>query len=145
MKSVVIYDSNYGNTQKVAEAIADELGAKATNISSIKSSELTNLDLLIVGTPIIGWKPTANIQEFLSKLESGQLNGVKATTFDTRVKLFIHGDAMGKVADSLKNAGAKIFVNPTPFYIEGATACPHLLNGELEKAKKWARDIKTKL
>lgn len=145
MKSLVIYDSNCGNTQRVAEVIADELGTKAVNISSINPKELTKFNLLVVGTPIISWKPTVGMQEFLSKLQSGQLNGVKATTFDTRVKLFIHGDAMGKVAESLKFAGADIFINPTPFYIEGSQSNPHLLKGELEKAKEWARDIKAKL
>lgn len=145
MKSLVIYDSNCGNTQKVAEVIADGLGAKAINISSISPSELKIFNLLVVGTPIIGWKPTVGMQEFLSKLQSGQLSGIKATTFDTRVKLFIHGDAMGKVAKSLKFAGADIFTDPTPFYVAGSQAKPYLLNGEIEKAKEWARDIKAKL
>ncbi len=144
MKILVIYDSNCGNTQKVAETIADELGVKTANISSINPEELTSLDLLVVGTPIIGWKPTLRMQEFLSNLKSNQLDGIKATAFDTRVKLFIHGDAMGKVADSLKNAGAEIFVNPMPFYIEGPQANPHLLKGEIEKAKEWAKNIKAK-
>lgn len=145
MKSLVIYDSNYGNTQKVAEAIAAELGSKVANISLISPNELTKLDLLIVGTPIIGWKPTVNMQEFLSGLKSGQLTGVKATAFDTRVKLFIHGDAMNKVVDYLNNAGADIFVAPMPFYIAGSQTSPYLLDDELEKAKKWAGDIKSKL
>lgn len=145
MKSIVIYDSNCGNTQKVAEAIADELGTRAANISSIIPGELAGLDFLVVGTPIIGWRPTVGMQEFLSKLQSGYLNGIKATTFDTRVKLFIHGDAMGKVAKSLKFAGADIFTNPTPFYVAGSQAKPYLLNGEIEKAKEWARVIKVKL
>jgi flavodoxin len=145
MKSLVIYDSNRGNTQKVAETIATELGSRAINILSINPSELTNLDLLVVGTPIIGWRPTVGMQEFLSRLQGGQLKGVKATAFDTRVKLFIHGDAMGKVASSLKGVGADIFINPTPFYVEGPQANPHLLKGELEKAKQWSQDIKAKL
>lgn len=145
MKSLVIYDSNYGNTQRVAEVIADEIGAKVASVSSIQADELKNLELLIVGTPINGWKPTAKMQEFLSELETGQLDGVKAASFDTRVKLFIHGDAMGKVADSLRSAGADIFVDPMAFYVTGPQASPMLLNGEIEKAKKWAREIKSKL
>ena len=32
MKSLVIYDSNRGNTQKVAEVIAAELGSRIANI-----------------------------------------------------------------------------------------------------------------
>lgn len=145
MKSLVIYDSNYGNTQKVAEVIATEIGGKAVSISVVSPSELAELDVLVVGTPIIGWKPTVKIQEFLSKLQDNQLAGISATSFDTRVKLFIHGDAMGKVADTLKRAGANILVNPMPFYVAGPQAEPYLLDGELEKAKTWANEIKNKI
>lgn len=145
MKSLVIFDSNQGNTQKVAEVIAKVLKAKAVNISSISPSQLTNLDLLVVGTPIIGWMPTVGMQEFLSDLREGQLEGVKATTFDTRVTLFMHGDAMGKVAGTLEDVGADIFIDPSPFYVAGPQADPHLVEGELEKAKEWALSIKKKL
>lgn len=145
MKALVIYDSNYRNTQKVAEAIAAEFESEAINISSISLSELSQYDLLIVGTPIIGWMPTVKMQEFLSGLKSDQLKGVKATSFDTRVKLFVHGDAMGKVANSLKSAGADICVNPMPFYVAGSKETPYLIDGEIEKAKSWAVSIKSGL
>lgn len=143
MKSLVIYDSNFGNTAKVAEALADGLGAKAIKISSVNINELKDLDLLIVGTPIIGWKPTENMQAFLDKLP--ELRGVRATTFDTRVKLFIHGDAMGKVAIELRNLGASIVVEPMPFYVAGPQQAPYLLKGELEKASDWAKEIADKV
>ena len=145
MKALVVYDSNYGNTQKVAELIANEIGGKAVSISTINPSDLSGLDVLVVGTPIIGWKPTVKMQEFLSKLEGKQLTGISVTTFDTRVKLFIHGDAMGKVADALKSAGANIFINPIPFYVAGPQQTPYLLDGELEKAKTWAKEIKNNI
>lgn len=145
MKSLVIYDSNYGNTQKVAETIAAELGAKAVNIAGVKPAELSELDLLVVGTPIIGWKPTVKMETFLAGLTDKQLAGVKATSFDTRVKLFIHGDAMGKVADSLRELGATIATDPVAFYVAGPQAAPYLLAGELEKAKSWAKEIKNKI
>lgn len=140
MKSLIVYDSNYGNTKNVAEVIATELGGRAVKISSISPTELKDLDLLVVGTPIIGWKPTVNMQAFLDKLP--ELKGVNCTTFDTRVKLFIHGDAMKKVASSLKSAGANIVVEPMPFYVAGPQQNPYLLDGETEKAKAWAKRIK---
>lgn len=142
MKTLVVYDSNYGNTQKIAEVISNELGVKSACVSNLNPNELSGYNFLVVGTPIIGWKPTEGMQTFLSKLNSGQLNDVRATTFDTRVKLFIHGDAMGKLADTLKSFGAEIFVDPMPFYVAGPQANPHLLNGEVEKAKDWANKIK---
>lgn len=142
MKSIVLYDSNFGNTQKVAETIAEGLSSSAVKISTIEATELRDYDLIILGTPIIAWKPTVRMQAFLGKLSN--LKGVKATTFDTRVKLLIHGDAMGKVADALVSVGAKIIIDPAPFYVAGPQQNPHLLDGEIEKAKKWAEEINRK-
>lgn len=145
MKTIVAYGSNFGNTQKVAETIATQLGGRALRIEQIDLDELTGIDLLIVGTPINGWMPTESVQEFLARLQPDQLKGLKATAFDTRVKLFIHGDSMGKVAKALKAAGADIFVDPMAFYVAGPQQTPYLLDGELEKAKAWAEEITRKV
>ena len=142
MKALVIYDSNCGNTKKIAEVVAGEISCDAVNIADIEPSDLVGYDLLVVGTPIIGWMPTERMQAFLSKLKNGQLDGVKATTFDTRVRLFIHGDAMNKLAGGLKKLGAEIIVSPMPFYVAGSKDEPCLLDGEVEKAKSWASKIK---
>jgi flavodoxin len=139
MKSLVAYDSNFSNTQKIAEIIAEELGVKAVKISHLNPKDLNGYNFLIIGTPIIGWKPTVKMQVFLQNLPN--LKGIKATTFDTRVKLFIHGDAMNQVANSLKNFGAEIFTKPVSFYVAGPQQTPYLLDGEIEKAKNWAKTI----
>ena len=141
MKILVIYDSNCGNTKKIAEVVASEMGCDAVSITDIKPSDLVDYDLLVVGTPIIGWMPTERMQAFMAKIKNGQLNGVKATTFDTRVKLFIHGDAMNKLANGLKKSGAEIIVSSMPFYVAGPKDAPCLLDGETEKAKSWAMEI----
>lgn len=141
MKSLVIYDSNFGNTKKIAEVVADELGCAAVKITDIDPSDLTSYDLLVVGTPIIGWMPTEHMQAFLAKLKTGELSGVKATTFDTRVKLFIHGDAMNKLANGLKKLDAEIITIPMAFFVAGKKDEPYLLDGEIEKARDWAAEI----
>jgi pentose-5-phosphate-3-epimerase len=77
--------------------------------------------------------------EFLNSLNENELKGVKATSFDTRVKLFIHGDAKEKIAKQLERAGANIVVSPRAFYVAGSKG--PLLEGELEKAKNWSKEI----
>ena len=142
MKALVIYDSNCGNTQKIAETIAEGLGCDAVNTANVDPSNLVGYGLLVFGAPIIGWMPTERMQAFMAKIKTGQLNGVKATTFDTRVKLFIHGDAMNKLAGSLKKLGADIIIDPMPFYVAGPKDEPYLIDGETEKARGWACKIK---
>jgi flavodoxin len=142
MKALVVFDSNLGNTKKIAETIAKELGdgAKLVSVSDYNIKDLEGIELIIAGSPIIGWKPTERMDKFLSELGKDQLKGIKATAFDTRVKLFIHGDAMGKIADKLKSAGAEIVLKPQAFFVQGKETTV-LLDGEIEKAVEWAKSI----
>jgi len=48
---------------------------------------------------------------------------------------------MNKVVNSLKTAGADIFTSPVPFYVAGSQDKPYLLEGKIEKAKKWSIKI----
>ena len=114
MSTLVLFDSNFGNTQKVAEAIAAELGngATATPLAGLAKGALEGVDLLVVGSPINAWKPTPRTQEFLDGLGADTLRGVHAAAFDTRVRLFIHGDAAGKISHALGKAGARIVARP---------------------------------
>lgn len=139
MKALVIFDSNFGNTRKIAHAIAKKLKTKAVQVSEVSKDQLENLDLLVAGSPIIGWKPSDKMDKFLAGLKSGQLKNVKAATFDTRVKLFIHGDAAGKISKALENAGGEIIAQPKGFFVKGKEG--PLLEGEIEKALEWASVI----
>ena len=145
MKALVIFDTNFGHTKLIAEKIADSLGmdAKSLHVSKVGKSDLSGLGLIIVGSPIIGWKPTEKIMSLLEDFSRDQLKGVKAASFDTRVKLFIHGDAAEKISKSLKNAGAEIIVQPQPFYVKGKEG--PLFDGEVERAQGWAESILSKI
>jgi len=141
MSAIVIYDTNYGNTRKIAEAVADALGARAISVSDVQPEDLSGIGLLVVGSPILGWKPSERMLTFLGSLGPGRLNNVQAAAFDTRVKLFIHGDAAGKIAKALAGAGARLVTEPKAFYVKGKEG--PLLEGELEKAREWGRLVKT--
>lgn len=140
MKALVVYDSNYGNTQMIANAIAKQLGTKAVNVADFSKEDLKEIELLVVGSPINAWGPTAKIKKFLNNLTDGDLDEVKVAAFDTRVKLFIHGDAAKKISKGLKKAGGKVIARPQGFIVEG-TEGP-LGQGEADKAIDWAKAIK---
>lgn len=76
----MIYASRTGNTRKVAEAIADELGVRAVDIRE-EEPEIGEVDLLVVGDGVYGWRPSREMVEFLSRLTS--LKGVKVVLFGT--------------------------------------------------------------
>jgi len=144
MKSLIVYDTFFGNTLKIADAIASILGkdCKVISVNYTNKSDLKDINLLIVGSPILGWKPSEKTKKFLSSLTDGELKGVKATAYDTRLRLFIHGDAAKIIVRELSRAGADIVTGPKGFDVKGREG--PLYDGELEKAKKWALEVKTK-
>ncbi len=146
MKAHIVFDSAYGNTKAIAEAIAQDLRpirAAAVSVTDFNPGNLSVGDLLIVGSPINGWRPTPKITELLGQLGNGKLEGIKAAAFDTRVRFFIHGDAAKKMTKLLKEGGANIISAPAPFYVQG-TEGP-LRGGELEKAADWVRSLASAL
>lgn len=141
MKAVVVYDSAYGNTKTIAEALASRLGSKAAAVpvDRFDAGKVQSGDLLVVGSPINGWRPTPKIMKALADLAARGLTGVRAAAFDTRVKLFIHGDAAKKMTRALKEAGASIVASPMAFYVKGSEG--PLLEGEADRAATWAERL----
>jgi flavodoxin len=142
MKSLVIYDSNLGNTKLIAETIAKELGDDAVvmSVSDFKTDYLQEVKFLVIGSPVIAWQPTTKINDFLATFKKKQLDGFKAAAFDTRVTLFIHGDAAGKIAVELARAGAVVVTEPMGFKVKGKNG--PLLDGEVERAAAWGRSLR---
>lgn len=89
MKSYVVYDSSYGNTKAVAEAIVEglrPLGAADVFVTDFNGKLLAG-DLLVVGSPINGRRPTPKITELLRRLGNGKLKGSNAAAFDASASL----------------------------------------------------------
>jgi flavodoxin I len=122
MEALVAYDSFYGNTEKIARAIADALApsgeVKVLRAGEVNPSGLKSIDLLIVGSPTQGGRPTRAMQDFLDRLPDPAIKGMNVAAFDTRftTKLVgIFGYAAGKIAGSLKKRAALSFclLNPS--------------------------------
>jgi flavodoxin len=141
MKSLIIYDSNFGNTKLVAEAIGQAIGptAAVVNTKDVNPEILTGVELLIVGSPINAWKPTDKILNWLTELGAGKLKGIKAASFDTRVRLFIHGNAAKIIAAGLTHAGAELVGQPEGFIVKGKEG--PLESGELDRVKVWTNSL----
>jgi flavodoxin len=143
MKTLVVYDSQYGNTEKVAIAIGDTIpGARVICASEADPSALESVDLLIVGSPTHGGRPMGAVQTFLQKAPATAIEGINVAAFDTRfasgfAKIF--GYAAKRIANTMKKKGGSLIVEPEGFIV-GGTKGP-LREGELERAAGWAREI----
>lgn len=140
MNALIVFDSNYGNTAKAATILGRKLDARLMPVRSFKKTDLDRVDLLIVGSPINGWRPTEKIQQFLTALKKDELAGVNVSSFDTRVNVFFHGDAARTILGGLKKAGATIISEPKGFFVDGGEG--PLSAGEEEKIEDWAASIK---
>jgi flavodoxin len=114
-KALVIYDSVYGNTEKVAKALAKGLrdggaDAESVRVDAVKLDELSKYDLLAVGGPVHAWNATKPIKEFLERLKTVEgLRGKKAFAFDTKLSSSsLAGSAGGKIEGNLKSLGLTI-------------------------------------
>jgi len=146
MKAVVVYDSVYGNTDKIARAMAEAITpsgeAKALRAGEANPAELESLDLLIVGSPTHAGRPTPAVQDFLNKVTQQSLKGINVAAFDTRAtakfaKIF--GYAAGRIAGKLKKKGGVLIASPEGFFVTGREG--PLKEGELERAAAWAKGI----
>lgn len=147
MNALIIYDSVFGNTKKIAMAIAAELGTKAVSVDQVKLEELGELDLLVVGSPTRKFSPTESISKLLNDLPKNHLSGVSVAAFDTRIALetidskvfrFIvnkGGYAAKTIAKALEKKGGKLVVPSEGFFVTGEQG--PLKDGELERAMQW--------
>jgi hypothetical protein len=159
MRAMVVYESMFGNTFRVAEAIADGLRPSfEVEIREVGSAVRhdVGLDLLVVGGPIHGWRMARGwsfgcgraytngigIREFLTELhEPNRDPPPLAAAFDTllRTRWFPTGSAARPAASQLVHHGYRLIAEPQHFYVEDARG--PLVAGELERAFAWGTQL----
>jgi flavodoxin I len=154
MQAIVVYDTTFGNTEQIAQAIAGGVGSTAavrlTRVSDISTSELQGAGLVIVGSPTQGGRPTTEVLVFLNAISRGALKEVRVAAFDTRISLEesrrgirilagLLGYAAGRISRKLKKAGGTEVAPPEGFIVTGREG--PLAEGELERAAAWAKSL----
>ena len=158
MRVLVVFDTTYGNTARIARAIGETLAADAAVSVDVRPVALVgrpdpaDLDLLVVGGPTQRHGLSQTLAIWLDELGRGTLTGVPAATFDTRYRMpkLLTGFAAEAAAHRLRRAGCRLVVPPESFFMERdrppdgekrrhATEGPE--PGELERAAMWARTL----
>jgi flavodoxin I len=141
MKALVIYDSVYGHTEKIAQAIGEAIGGQVLQVGEVNPDDLKGFDLLIVGSPTHGGFFTPEIQGLLKALSA--LESVNVAAFDTRTKRTIFGYAAPRISRSLERNGGNLLAPPEGFLVLGMEG--PLKDGELERAAEWAKCLQPHL
>lgn len=149
--ALIVYDSQYGNTEKIAKAIAKSMpSSKILRANEVNLDILEGVRLLVVGCPTQGGRATAAIERFLNQILKNRLIGVKVAVFDTRflennlslpLKILVKtiGYAAPKMAKVLEDKGGKLISPPEGFIVTGKKG--PLALGEIKRAEKWLRAV----
>ena len=134
---VVLVDSRGGNTRKVADAIAGELGVTVGDLAAALPDDAQTLFL---GSGTYGGRPGEAMTTFIG---SGTFTGRRVALFGTSASPDGSGKMMAVMADALQQKGATII---------GRYGCrgrflvlnwSHPDNIDLDNARKFARDMVT--
>jgi hypothetical protein len=163
MKALVVYESMFHNTEKVARAVADGLSGRMEvelmEVGQAPSPVRELVDLVVVGGPTHAFSMTrqntredairqgadrsaeaGGIREWIDRLSSGP-HSEKVATFDTRVAKVRHmpGSAAKSAAKGMRKHGYSTFVKPESFWVEDVAG--PLLDGELDRARVWGETL----
>ncbi len=145
MNIFIIYYSSFGNTQRIAEAIAETLKDKGSIrlilADKVSHAELQRADLVIIGSPIYRHNSLGAVKDLLKGVSHDLISGIKVAAFDIRRRMAVRDSdsTERKTTGDLHKLGVNLVVPPESFFVAGSTG--PLEEGELERAKEWATFI----
>jgi len=112
-KAIVIYHTLFGNTEKVAKALASGMDERGIDVSCVKVEDvqidkLTDFDLLVIGGPTHGFGMSSPVRKFFKKLKMVDLRNKRAFAFDTKRGYRLSGSAAKGIEKRLKKIGLEI-------------------------------------
>lgn len=156
MNILIVYDTVYGNTQQLAEAMARALAATAAvrleRAEALSRIDAAGIDLLIVGGPTHRRRISAPLAAVLGATGRDAFRGTRAAAFDTRYRMsaWLTGSAARRIARQLKKRGARQAAPRESFFMQ-RDAPPkgrkrrheleRLEPGEVERAARWAAEL----
>lgn len=167
MRALVVYESMFGNTARVAREVAEGLAAHAEvelrAVAEAPDEPDEGIDLVVVGGPTHAFslsRPTTRedarrqgagvaadgpgLREWLDGLPAGA-HHPRMAAFDTRVTKVrrIPGSAARKATRVVGSLGYAVAERPESFFVEDVDG--PLADGELERARAWGDRIGTHL
>ena len=156
--SIVVYESVWGNTKAVAQAIAEGLGTRAFPTGAVPADELATAEMIVAGSPVFGFSlPTEqmrtsilrgetdgpppdlshpSLRSWLDRLPAGH---GRCAAFETRIWWSPRG-ATGTIEKRLSARGYLPVAKAQKFVVRDKYG--PLRDGELERARSWGRSLK---
>ena len=156
MKGVIVYDTSHGNTQKIAETIAETLRGSGVEVDLFKVNEVKklsakDLNFLVLGSPTKFGTMSFAIRFFLGKVKGEDWLNKPFAAFDTenpenieRARIENKEWSAGeKIAEKLRDKKMNQLLPVLKAAVLGQKG--PLVEGEVERTKDYARELAIKL
>jgi len=167
MRALIVYESMYGNTHKIATAISEGFD-RSDDVTVVSADRLDRAalelaDLVVLGAPTHAHgMPRASTRK--AAVEAARKNpaltlevdpsrpglrewldnrgrlDAKVAAFDTRLNgpAFVMGRASKRIARKLRHHGVSLLMPPESFFV---TKDNRLVPGEVARAQEWGRRL----
>jgi hypothetical protein len=167
MTVLVVFESMFGNTRVIADAVAEgvarHLPVEQVEVGRAPTVIGGEVELLVVGGPThaFGLSRSGTRQSAAQQAEDGLVSAgiglrewlgalqkaaadVAVAAFDTRIsRPRLPGSAAAGADKRLRRLGFRSVAPSTSFYVEGTTG--PLLEGEAERARRWGEALAVEL
>jgi menaquinone-dependent protoporphyrinogen IX oxidase len=156
LKGLVVYDSSYGNTKKIAETIAQKLSGSGIENNLFKINKVKNLndgiyDFLVIGSPTKFGSMSFAMKRFLGKVKSNEWASKPFVAFDTELPENIEDSknkdkdwsAAEKIARKLEEKNLKQIMPVLKALVSGKKG--PLVEGEIERTQDYANQLAEQL
>ncbi len=147
MRILIIYDSIYGNTEKIVKGMTEVLNENH-NVDIFRATQtvpsISLYDVVVIGSPTLSFAPTKSIKTKIKSMVSQASDQKRFYIFDTRVDAnkkenkvfsFLPHKKGYALDDMVKWLGEQLQIEKQSFYVK-ETEGP-LVAGEVERAKEW--------
>ena len=156
MKGIVVYDTSYGNTKKIAETIAEtlkeaEIVVDLFDIKNVKKLSGKEYDFLVLGSPTKFGTMSLAIRFFLGKVKSEEWMNKPFAAFDTENPENVERSrienkewsAAEKISEKLREKKMKQLMPVLKALVLNQKG--PLVEGEINRTKEYAKDLAIKL
>ena len=112
-RAIVVFDTNFGNTEKIGRSISTGLQRAGVEVECICTREarpesLKTYDLIVIGAPTQKFTASKPMKEFIDRLEKGgELTGKGFFAFDTKLPSRFSGSAARYIESRLEQMGLR--------------------------------------
>jgi flavodoxin len=163
MMTLVVYESMFGNTEQIANAVAAGLGesvdVQVTEVADAPTDPDPDVALIVAGGPTHAFSMSREntradaiskgaregerefgLRDWMAALPSGE-HTEKMATFDTKIKSMRHvpGSAAKSAAKAAHRHGYESVARAESFYVDDVDG--PLLDGEIDRARAWGRQL----